>query len=182
MNIESNIWWTRKSRIQAEKRLLENAFQAQLLQLWYSLASASIAIYYLQFQPNSELSGVAWVIFSVLALAMSGFVSGLSFKERASLIKECYETLNSLYHRLKNDKNEKEALKEYNQVIGVCENHKDVDYYRALCDEYLNSDPEKLDRKPTRYMWCVVVLSLVRRFFILAIFYSLPAVIFYYLS
>jgi hypothetical protein len=30
------IWWTKKSKIEAEKRLLANAFQAQILLLWYS--------------------------------------------------------------------------------------------------------------------------------------------------
>jgi hypothetical protein len=35
------IWWTKKSKIEAEKRLLANAFQAQILLLWYSFVSVA---------------------------------------------------------------------------------------------------------------------------------------------
>tara|TARA_Y100001933_G_scaffold226684_1_gene240843 strand:+ start:329 stop:1006 length:678 start_codon:yes stop_codon:yes gene_type:complete len=97
MTLSDNIWWTRKARIQTEKRLLSNSFQAQILLLWYSFFSVFAAIYYLQVERPDALVNVGWIAFSILTLTVSGFINGLSFKERAALVKECYETLNGIY-------------------------------------------------------------------------------------
>ncbi|MBL0531363.1 SLATT domain-containing protein [Aeromonas caviae] len=99
MALADNIWWTRKARIQTEKRLLSNAFQSQILLLWYSFFSVSVSIYYLK-NPQNGIESISWVVYSVLLLCISGFINGLSFKERASLVKECYESLNSIIHQL----------------------------------------------------------------------------------
>ncbi|MGS0676985.1 SLATT domain-containing protein [Shewanella sp. 125m-1] len=102
MALSSDIWWTRKARIRAEKRLLSNAFQSQLLLLWYSLFSVAVSIYYLN-NTQSKLGATYWVVYSVLVLVMSCFINGLSFKERAGLIKECYIGLKSLHLKAKHN-------------------------------------------------------------------------------
>ncbi|MBS9424124.1 MULTISPECIES: SLATT domain-containing protein [Photorhabdus] len=188
MAFENNIWWTRKARIQAEKRLLSNAFQSQLILFWYSFFGVAISIYYLKFSDNSDLAGVTWVIYSVLSLCMSGFITGLSFKERAGLIKECYETLNSLYQKAKKPNADIEKIAvEYEQVMGLCENHTDFDYYQALCIEHvistktLNSETgykKDLDRSPTWYHWLNFIWGRIRRCLMLTFLYSLPILIF----
>jgi hypothetical protein len=198
MAFSDKIWWTRKARIQTEKRLLANAFQSQVLLLWYSFSAVSVSIYYLELDPNkdsSALAGISWVVFSVLVLCISGFINGLSFKERSSLIKECYETLNGLYHRAKADNPDIESLaNEYEQILGVCENHNDDDYYRALCETYLthtnpkgkNEEPDdnegKLDRLPTWYHWLSIFWSTVKRWTMLILLYALPIILFFTLD
>lgn len=190
MAFSDNIWWTRKARIQTEKRLLANAFQSQVLLLWYSFFSVTVSIFYLNADTSSDdLAGVSWVVFSVLVLCISGFINGLSFKERAGLIKECYETLNELYQRAKKENADIDALaKEYEKVLGVCENHTDNDYYKALCEAYLtHPDPlgtsedaqtiSALDRLPTWYHWVCVFWSFFKRWGMLLVLYSLPIVI-----
>lgn len=191
MALSDNIWWTRKAKIQAEDRLLSNAFQSQILLLWYSFSGVAASVYYLT---NSTVEGadVAWVVFSVLTLSISGFINGLSFKERASLIKECYETMHELYMKARKDEEdnenscEQELSNEYSQILGVCENHRPIDYYKALCVEHISSieevDPRTrfkkgLDRGPAHYHWFYVVLWFVRRFFVLGALYLLPAFI-----
>jgi len=190
MAFSDKVWWTRKARIQTEKRLLANAFQSQVLLLWYSFAGVAASIYYLEFAQrttNSNLAGISWVVYSVLVLCLSGFINGLSFKERAGLIKECYETLNGLYHQAKDDNADVIALaKEYGQILGVCENHNDDDYYRALCEAYAtHHDPkgttkatEKLDRHPTWYHWVTIFWSTIKRWGMLSFFYLLPVLLF----
>lgn len=126
--------------------------------------------------------------FSVLVLCISGFINGLSFKERAGLIKECYETLNGLYHKSKdNSANFSQLNYEYDQILGVCENHTDRDYYLALCIEHVTK-PGKvnagtgckagLDRCPTWYHWLYLAYWYGRRWLMLAFFYLLPILIF----
>jgi hypothetical protein len=191
MAFSDNVWWTRKARIQAEKRLLSNAFQSQILLLWYSFCSVASAVYYLAADSSSdasEISGIAWVVFSVLVLCISGFINGLSFKERSGLIKECYETLHGLYQKSKNQNPDVSKLgAEYDQILGVCENHLDRDYYLALCIEHVTktgkADNETglkkgLDRCPTRYHWLMLCYWNFRRFFMFVILYSLPVLIF----
>lgn len=191
MAFSDNVWWTRKARIQAEKRLLSNAFQSQILLLWYSFSGVASAIYYLSLgesSVNPELSGIAWVVFSVLVLCISGFINGLSFKERAGLIKECYETLNGLYHKAKDVNANLLCLSyEYDQILGVCENHTDRDYYLALCIEHVTKSGKVdastgckagLDRCPTWYHWAFLVYCYGCRWIMLSALYFLPILIF----
>jgi len=184
MALSDNIWWTRKARIQTEKRLLSSAFQAQILLLWYSFCSVAAAIYYLKFNVQSEYAGVAWVVFSVLVLCISGFINGLGYKERAALVKDSYEALNGLYQRAKeNSGSTTELANEYEGILSVCENHADIDYQLALCDTYLShNNPDDsdngLDRKPTKYVWALVVAYHVKRLLLLSGLYILPVILF----
>ena len=182
MALSDNIWWTRKARIQTEKRLLSNAMQAQLLLLWYSFCSVSASVFYLKFNPDSEYSGIAWVVFSVLVMSISGFINGLSFKERASLIKECYETLNGLYQKAISRPEEEldEVSKEYERVLNMCENHTDRDYYISLCEAHLTTENpgEELNRHPTNYVWFLFWIYNLRRFFVFGALYALPIFLF----
>jgi hypothetical protein len=196
MAFSDSIWWTRKSKIEAEKRLLSNAFQAQVILLWYSFAAVAASVYYLKFNSSSDdMAGIAWVVYSVLVLCISGFINGLSFRQRAGLIKECYETLNDVYHRVSHFESGnststtiEELSAEYQQILGVCENHLTIDYYKALCETYLTQTSltnaaEKgskagLDRIPTTYIWLCVVWHITKRCSMLGLLYLLPIAIF----
>ncbi|OUS09080.1 hypothetical protein A9Q81_00125 [Gammaproteobacteria bacterium 42_54_T18] len=191
MAFSDNVWWTRKARIQSEKRLLSNAFQSQVLLLWYSFFGVAVSVYYLKFANSSaststsaDLAGITWVVYSVLLLCLSGFIAGLSFKERAGLIKECYETLNSLYQKAKaQDADIGVLAEEHQQIMGLCENHTDSDYYIALCETYLThpsprGDENGLDRWPTKYHWMMVVMNKVKRILMFSLLYLLPIGIF----
>ena len=184
MPIADNIWWTRKARIQTEKRLLSNARHAQLLLLWYSFVSVGASVYYLQYNSQSEYSSVAWVVFSVLVLCVSGFINGLSYEKRAAIVKDSYESLNSLYRKAKKANADADLInKEYEKILSLCENHTDIDYQIALCETYLSHssprDPEKgLDRWPTKYVWLVVFKWFAIRSLSMFTLYALPLLIF----
>jgi hypothetical protein len=200
MALSDSIWWTRKSKIQAEKRLLSHAFQAQVVLLWYSFMAVAASIYYLKASPSdSDIAGIAWVVYSVLVLCISGFINGLSFSKRASLIKECYETLNDVYGRVKSCESTgaagakiQELSAEYKQILGVCENHLTIDYYLALCEAYLIQTPLKeatllvvkveLDRVPTKFIWINVGWYIVKRCLMISFFYVLPVLLFFLLE
>ena len=190
MAFSDNVWWTRKARIQAEKRLLSNAFQSQLLLLWYSFFGVAVSIFYLKFTPSvgqEDLAGISWIVYSVLVLSMSGFIAGLSFKERASLIKESYETLNTFYQKAKaQNANIAQLSSDYEQIKGLCENHTDYDYYLALCLEHVTNNKEVdsstgckkgLDRCPTWYHWLSITWWLAKRYVLLTLLYLLPVIL-----
>lgn len=175
-----NIWWTRKSKIQTEKRLLSNAFQAQLLLIWYSFLSAAVSIYYLKSTTSSNFESVSWVAFSVLILSISGFINGLSYKERASQVKECYEALQELYNAATSTTADIKLLStRYQEILKTCENHEDIDFHITLCDTYLchpcPRDPVKgLSKLPTNFIWLKVFLYYTKRYIALTSLYALP--------
>ncbi len=58
MAFSDNIWWTKKARIEAEKRLLMYSFQSQVLLLWYSFSGVAASIYHLKKQIGKLATGV----------------------------------------------------------------------------------------------------------------------------
>lgn len=186
MALHDNIWWTRKARIQTEKRLINNAFHSQVILLWYSIFSVFVAVYYLKFAVENQYADIAWVVFSILVLVMSVFINGLGFSERASLVKECYEVLHPLYLRAKNTENPSDLSSigdEYNQILTMCENHTDRDYNFALCLEYLNQTNPKsadngLSKLPSRYHWFMFSFYKLRTLSFRVVLYALPVAVF----
>lgn len=198
MALSDNIWWTRKARIQTEKRLLSNSFQSQVILLWYSFFSVAVSVYYLK-TPQNGIESISWVVYSVLILCISGFINGLSFKERANLIKECYESLNSIMHKASQNNADIAKLSiVYESKLNACENHTDKDFAIALCQEYWASSstvrqiskdfhadksetkkkpPQALTRIPTSHHWFLVITYFVFRYLILLFFYVLPIII-----
>ncbi|MFA0447851.1 SLATT domain-containing protein [Vibrio breoganii] len=202
MAFSDDIWWTRKARIQTEKRLLSSAHQSQLLLLWYSFSAVAVSIYYLKFaSADNDFAGVAWVIYSILPLTMSGYLAGRSFKERSSQIKECYEALKSVEQKVKKleslpvgaaTQEDWESIREeYRVLLGLCENHTDSDMTKALCLEHLTT-PGKADKNtslkpnmtkcPTLYHWFVFIRDIIKQLIALFIMYTLPIIIFIYLE
>ncbi|MEY1519977.1 SLATT domain-containing protein [Providencia manganoxydans] len=198
MALADNIWWTRKARIQTEKRLLSNAFHSQVILLWYSFFSVAVSVYYLN-NPQNGIEAISWVVYSVLVLCISGFINGLSFKERANLIKECYESLNSIMHQASKSNHDLDTLSTaYESKLNACENHTDKDFAIALCQEYwastssvrqvskdFHSDTSEnkqqpkqaLTRIPTSHHWFLTVSYFVVRLLTLVFFYVLPVLI-----
>jgi len=184
MDLANKIWWTSKARIQAEKRLLSNASQSQFLLFWYSFVSVSASIYYLKFNAGSEYSGISWVVLSVLVLCLSVFINGLSYKERASQIKECYEKLGALYLESKENVNLASLNNRYEEILNLSENHTERDDRMALCYLYLShNDPTNtetgLSRHPTKYVWFIFATTLIQRFIFIFILYLFPIASFF---
>lgn len=183
-SLADNIWWTRKSRIKAEVRLIDNARHSELLALWYAFFGTGVSVYQLQVNPEpNTASGILWVCFSILSLVMTGFINGLSFKGRAALIKECYETLNELYIKASTPNLSQAEIDQigaqYRQILKLCENHTTPDYYAAICEEYWHSpDKSKLTKTPTKYIYFSFFANTVSRSTMIVALYLLPIIIF----
>ncbi|SMC55382.1 hypothetical protein SAMN02746065_10486 [Desulfocicer vacuolatum DSM 3385] len=188
MSLQDNIWWTRKARIQTEKRLLFNAKQTNIILFWYSFVSVAASIYYLKFGKQSDHSGVAWIIFSGLVLSVSGLINGFTFKRRAGLIKDCYEKLNVLHQKAvtsKSCQSDSSINDDYKQILNLCENHLDCDYHQALCLEYLTTpkkNRDKLSKTPTFYIWFLCLCYNSKRIFSMVLFYFFPIIVMYLLE
>ena len=182
MDIKDNIWWTRKARIQTEKRLLSNDFHAQAILLTYSFTSVAASIWNLSHENETSYFSTIFVAFSVLILLVSSFIASCSFKNRASLIKDCYELLQSLYNQATLADSDREKIaEEYKRTLGLCENHSDIDYTLAIFYEWYNTHKENrkenITKRLTPFQIVCVIYSKVKRFVFLSSAYLLPILI-----
>lgn len=184
MELKDKIWWTRKSRIQSEQRLLSHAFHADFAILIYAFYSCAIGVYYLKLANNSEYSSITWLAFSILIFGLSGFVNGLNYKGRALLMKDCYEKLSTLYHKAYTKEVDEIAVREeYSSILNLCENHKEWDHQLAVCKEYLGTkDKKKLTKHPTFWDWFCFISFHIFKVATITLLYTLPLLLFMYIE
>ena len=180
-----DIWWTRRTRIQTEKRLRKNASFAQHLLIWYAFCGVAAAIWSLtnETRSNSEV----WIMLSVLTLSISGYINGLNLTERADRIKSCYISLHDLYVEAITSSNEPFIRSKYKKILDNNENHITDDYCVALCQEYLSCRGKKeenglkvgMSAAPTSYHWLIYLKTIATNVVLAAAFYSLPLLALY---
>jgi hypothetical protein len=135
------VWFTRKSWIHAEKRLLQNEHHTQLLMVAYSAYTTCLSVILLKFAPTLESTQdvleTGMAVLSIILLALSLYLNSKSFKDRAGRFKVGYHDLQSI---------EAEVLAacsastpdmqrmlcialadRYNKVLRDVENHDEVD-------------------------------------------------------
>jgi hypothetical protein len=179
MELSDIIWWTKKARIKAERRLLFNDFSSQLILLWYSAFTVCISIFELKSPSPNGYFAVTMVSLSVLILCASLFVGNRNFKERAMLLKQCYEQLSKVETKTRiNNANKDELSHEYQSILSLSENHTEIDFKNAVVSEYMNSHnpQETLTRIPTKYNFIEVSSYIVLKHLMLFVFVMLPLV------
>lgn len=176
-NLKNKIWWTRKARIEAEKRLLANKKHCEIILLWYSFCSVGASIYFLEFQPQNKYAPITWVIFSVAVFVITSFINGMRILERSTEIKQCYETLNTLSQS--ND-SVQDLSKRYKETLDKCENHLESDFLKAVVKTYiLEEDKSELTKQPNKLMYITFFWNLIFRFCYLSTIYIFPLLLFY---
>lgn len=177
-DFSDKIWWTRKAKIKAERRLLNFDHYSQLLLLWYSSFLVCYSIYTLVKPAQKVEEAAIMVSLSVLILVLTLFINNMNFKGRALLIKQCYERLSIIHTSSLSFSNLSELDKEYQAILGSSENHLEKDFIKAIVDEYFNtSDKTRLTKKPTKIHFIMTGLISIRNVVVLLLLFSLPFVI-----
>ncbi|WP_227729640.1 SLATT domain-containing protein [Yersinia proxima] len=181
MSLSDRIWWTKKSRIKAEKRLLFKDISSQVILLWYTIFSVFVSIYELKSPSPSQMFAVTMVSLSVLVLAVTLFIGNRDFKERAMLIKQCYEQLSVIYAKSQQKECDLVLLEqEYQNILSMCENHEDIDHKNAIVSEFYNkpiADRDSLSKKPNKLMITSVIVKFIFKWFILFILAIFPIIL-----
>ncbi|EHQ8971643.1 TPA: SLATT domain-containing protein [Citrobacter amalonaticus] len=170
-DFSDRVWWTKKSRIKAEKRLLKLDFISQALLLWYSVFLASYSIITLVIKVKNDAESAIMVALSVMVLVVTLFVNNMKFKERAMLMKQCYEQVGDVYSSALVSEDLQTLDKEYQSILSISENHKEIDFYRAVVEEFDNAKTKTdISKHPTdkqrniihcsNAIWGVVVVFL----------------------
>lgn len=172
------VWWTKKARIKAERRLLKLDFYLQLLLIWYSFFLVAYSILSLVNPAEGNSESAVMISLSVLVLVMTLFISGMDLKGRAMLIKQCYEQLSVIYTKSKITHDIQALDVEYQGVLSISENHSEYDFSCAIVDEYNNTkDKSKLSKEPTDYQRKNKRIIKIRNGFIVTVAFTLPLAI-----
>lgn len=164
--LDDKLWMTKKSRMNAEKRLISNANFFNIANIYYSVFIAIISI--ISIVTDNTVYSLVSVILSVTLTITISFSSSLNYKERAEKMKKNYIDINKLEIQLKYT-NENDELKkielEYNNLLNNVENHIEFDYFKAK----INNN-EKLNKKQIFSYCCHLIFVFLFR----AIIFIIP--------
>lgn len=148
-NFSDKVWWTRKAKIKAERRLLDLDRYSQFLLLWYSIFLAFYSIYTLVNPAKNSTESAIMVALSVSILVLTLFINNMNYKGRAMLLKISYEQLSLIYTRAIAGESSTDLDKEYQAILSASENHLERDFIKAIVDEDNNStDKSTLTKTP----------------------------------
>lgn len=153
----------------AEKRLLRYNNWSLFLLAYYSVFTVVLSVFPYYFKLfYSYFDGIS-VAASVAVLVASLVVGGFRFERTASLYRDCYLSLQRLYD---DEGDSKSKQKPYADILVVCPNHSDGDYYDFLVTHIVidgkkvSSDGKEI--KCTKYMMFLFIWR--RTIFYLLIF------------
>lgn len=174
--LANKIWWTKKTRIKTEKRLLNLNFFSQFLVLWYSIFLAGYSIYSLVSPAEANKESAIMTSLSISVMVVTIFISSMNFKGRSLLVKECYEQLGLMYFKAKNnDKNDIDLESEYKDILSISENHIDQDFCCAVVEEYYSTKNKSvLSRHPTWQQYTSYWLFKIRNLIIVTFLFLFP--------
>lgn len=134
--LKNQIWLTRMSRINAEKRMLHNENFVQGINIYYSCVITLASICLLRWKESNLDLLVTFM--SVALLVVILYLKSLRFSERALDFHKLYPKLQKLEFRLEKkgitDIEIEEIKDQYSELMAKGENHITYDYYKAIYD------------------------------------------------
>lgn len=128
------IWTTRISRVNAEKRLKEKESFFQAVNIYYSCATIIFSILSL-LEDNKNLSLIT-VFMTVSLLIVILYLNGQNYLEHARKYRKNYTELQKLEFELKYIGNSNEEIEriftEYCDLLDSSSNHISFDYYKTV--------------------------------------------------
>ena len=170
-NLQNQIWITRASRINAEKRMLRNDRLVQGFNIYYTCITVLMSICLLAWQ--DRIFSILTTVMSVALLIIVLFFKSLHYPERAFDFRRIYTELQKLEFQLNRDGNDsdlKEIHDRYCQLMAEGENHITFDYFKAIC--YSGRDFRK--EKMTTKMWLGYVWGVIWRHLIVVLVAIIP--------
>lgn len=128
-NVQDKIWITSRIRMMAERRLLRYNNWSLFLLAYYSVFTVILSVFPEYFKNYYKYFDGITVTASVAVLVASLVVSGFRFERTASLYRDCYLSLQRLYE---DDGDARSKQKPYADILVVCPNHSNGDYYDFL--------------------------------------------------
>lgn len=137
----NKLWFTKKSRMEAESRVLRNDRISNIIINYYNLLVLSVSIYTLIWE--SQVGVVLTTIVSVGLFGISNYMNSMNYKESAFKYRESYLRLSKIETKLENlilksiSREEKlsefnKIKEEYDNILELSYNHSKIDYIAVV--------------------------------------------------
>lgn len=145
-DFQNQIWATRVSRINAEKRLLEKERFSQGINIYYSCVTIVFSI--LSLKESDDKLSLMTVLMTISLLIVILYLNSLKYLEQAREYRKNYTQLHMLELELNHvDSQDVEKIKEiekrYCELLDSASNHISYDYY---CTVYSSSETYRKTR------------------------------------
>lgn len=175
------IWSTRVSRVNAEKRLKHKEAFAEGLNIYYSCFTVILSIF-LIFVQNEKLSNFLSAISLTMTIVVTIcilYCKSLRYADRARDYKSNYTDLQRLELSLKHLSSIgelKDIENQYYILLKGAENHIPYDYYKTVCESN-KSFKEKKGEKLLRWIYAKYVWGACWRFIVDALLAIFPVIV-----
>ncbi|TCZ75064.1 SLATT domain-containing protein [Paenibacillus albiflavus] len=161
--LKERVWKTKKSRMEAEARLIQNNLIADILVNYYTFAVIVYSILALVLDSGNSYSKNITISTLVLSIGLFGitlFLSSVGFKQKATQFKDSYHKLDLLEidinHLLRSAqfKSKKQIIDElyvleqkYIYILSLTDNHHTIDHDRIVIMRKLKGLSQYLKNK-----------------------------------
>ncbi len=165
-DLKDQIWFTRISRTNAERRLNEKVGFIQFVNIYYSLLSIICSI--LSYHFDDSKMGLFTIILTIILLLSIAYLNGQNYQEMAKDYRTNYTRLQMLEMEAAGSRKSIEEInKDYCDLLDSSCNHIEFDYLKAISisyDEY--KDKKDWKHKKIRYYWeiswrCFIKLTVI---------------------
>lgn len=125
---KTNVWLTRKARINASERLIKASKFVRFLNVYYSCFLIILSLIDMG-SDKMDLNILSLCLSITLSLSLF-FIDSQQFMERANLLKNNYIEMQRILFHLSN-KNFEDMKDLYLELLGECENHTNHDFYKV---------------------------------------------------
>ncbi len=134
--LSNQIWTTRVSRVNAEKRLVNKESFTQWINVYYSCVTIIFSI--LSLVHKDESLGLMTVFMTISLCIVIIYLNGQKNLEQAREYRKNYTALQKLEFELEGTEDNdiekiKEIAKEYCNLMDSSSNHISFDYYKTVC-------------------------------------------------
>ncbi len=174
-DLSDQIWTTRISRVNAEKRLINKEMFFQGINIYYSCVTIIVSI--LTLSMKNEMLSLMSVFMTISLVIVILYLNGQKYLEQAREYRGNYTELQKLEFELKNIESDdiemiKNIYNRYCDLLASSSNHISYDYYKTVFDstgEYRN--------KNWKNVWYKYYFNVIWRFFLKICVILLPVVL-----
>lgn len=169
-SLKDQIWTTRVSRINAEKRLQQKEAFIQALNIYYSCITIIFSI--MSYINKDDKLSVITIYMTVSLLVAIMYLNSQKYGEKAQLYRENYTALHELEFKLDNltnfDETEKfnktvEIETEYCKLLNYYNNHITFDYYCTLKGSNpLFQEKKSWNKVKGKYYWGIFWRTVIK--------------------
>jgi hypothetical protein len=167
---EHKIYITAKTRMCAESKIRRRAFVIHILFGWYSFCLIVLSLGQFSNTYNIPHGGILSLILSIALFALSFFIYGERYNERADKFRLCYLKLQELFN---SGAGQESKMASYSRILEQFDNHSAADYDDMLFDSWIRNQVIEGPKGPYKITIKSGLLVIIRRLVFYVIFFGL---------